>query len=154
MLLDKDTSEQAFHRLLSNKSSDYHAKLKVTLEAAANVKKLNAREADGKEEKVSEEDDDPQLIGEAKTDMTDVVSMNISSLDRLTLEERVSMLNDDQRRVFDNVKTHLVHQKSHEQNECSCNIKSRLTLFIKRVMSRMNVPVILSQDSPCSSKES
>ena len=46
--------------------------------------------------------------------MTDVVSMNISSSDKLTLEERVSMLNDDQRRVFDNVKTYLVHQKSHE----------------------------------------
>ena len=34
------------------------------------------------EEKVSEEDDDPQLIGEAKTAMTDVVSMNISSSDK------------------------------------------------------------------------
>ena len=58
------------------------------LEAAANVKKFNeAREADDKEEKVSEEDDDPQLIGEAKTAMDDVVSMNISSSDKLTLEE-------------------------------------------------------------------
>ena len=37
LLLDKETSEQAFHRLLSNKSSDHHAKLKVMLEAAANV---------------------------------------------------------------------------------------------------------------------
>ena len=40
LLLDKETSEQAFHRLLSNKSSDHHAKLKVMLEAPANVKKL------------------------------------------------------------------------------------------------------------------
>ena len=39
LLLDKETSEQAFHRLLSNKSSDHHAKLKVMLEVAANVKK-------------------------------------------------------------------------------------------------------------------
>ena len=125
LLLDKETSEQAFHRLLSNKSSDYHAKLKVTLEAAANVKIINeAREADDKEEKVSEEDDDPQLIGEAKTAMDDVVSMSISSSDKLTLEERVSMLNDDQRRVL---------------------AMSRLTLFIISVMSRMNVPVILNQ---------
>ena len=87
----------------------------MVLEAAANVKKINeAREADGKE------DNDPQLIGEAKTA---VVSMNISASDKLTLEDRVSMLNHDQRRVFDNVKTHLVHQKSHEDNECSCDIK-------------------------------
>ena len=72
LLKDKETSEKAFNRLLSNKCSDYHAKLKVMLEAAANEKKINeAREADGKEEKVSEEDNDPQLIGEAKTAMTD-----------------------------------------------------------------------------------
>ena len=64
--------------------------------------------------------------------MTDVVSMNISSSDKLTLEERVSMLNDDQRRVFDNVKTHLVHQKSHEQNECSCDIKP-MRVFVSGV---------------------
>ena len=58
----------------------------MTLEAAANVKKINeAREADDKEEKVSEEDDDPQLIGEAKTAMADVVS---SSSDKLTLYRR------------------------------------------------------------------
>ena len=133
LLKDKETSEQAFHRLLSNKSSDYHAKLKVTLEAAANVKIINeAREADDKEEKISEEDDDPQLIGEAKTAMADVVSMNISSSDKLTLEERVSMLNDDQRRVFDNVKTHLVHHKSHEHNECSCDIKP-MRVFVSGV---------------------
>ena len=102
----------------------------MTLEAAANVKIINeAREADDKEEKVSEEDDDPQLIGEA---MDDVVSMNISSSDKLTLEERVSMLNDDQRRVFDNVKTHIVHQKCHEHNECSCDIKP-MRVFVSGV---------------------
>ena len=133
LLKDKETSEQAFNKLLSNKCSDYHAKLKVMLEAAANVKKINeAREADGKEEKVSEEDNDPQLIGEAKTAMTDVVSMNISSSNKLTLEDRVSMLNNDQKRVFENVKTHLVHQKCHEDNKCSCDIKP-MRMFVSGV---------------------
>ena len=62
--------------------------------------------------------------------MTDVVSMSISSSDKLTLEERVSMLNDDQRHVFD--KTHLVHHKSHEHNECSCDIKP-MRMFVSGV---------------------
>ena len=60
------------------------------------------------------------------------MSMNISSSDKLTLEERVSMLNDDQRRVFDNVKTYLVHHKSHEHNECSCDIKP-MRMFVSGV---------------------
>ena len=103
------------------------------LEAAANVIKINeAREADGKDEKVNEKDNDPQLIGEAKTAMIDVVSMNISSSDKLTLEDRVSMLNNNQKRVFDNVKTHLVHQKCHEDNQCSCDIKP-MRMFLSGV---------------------
>ena len=71
----------------------------------------------GGEEQNVEEDDDPQLIGEAKTAMTDVLTMNVNSSDKLSLEERVAMLND-QRRVFGD------------------------TFFIRSVMSRVNAPVI------------
>ena len=129
LLHDKETAEQAFQRLLSNKITDYHDKLKTMLAAASNVKKINdARQKEGEEEKV-EEDDDPQLIGEAKTAMTDVLTMNVNS--KLSVEERVAMLNDDQRRVFDTVKGHL-HQKCHEQNECSCDIKP-VRMFVSGV---------------------
>ena len=55
-------------------------------------------QADGVEEKVNKEDNDPQLMGEAKTAMKEVVEMNNS--DTLTLEDRITMLNDDQRRIF------------------------------------------------------
>jgi hypothetical protein len=74
------------------------------------------------EEKEPEENNEPQLLGEARTAMTEALDINISSSDQLTLEERVSMLNLDQRRVFDNVKAHL-HQRSHEASECSCELK-------------------------------
>ena len=68
--------EQAFHRLVTSQSSNYYAKLQVMLAARSNVKQINeARQADG-EEKLSKEDDDPQLIGEAKTAMHDVLDMN------------------------------------------------------------------------------
>ena len=42
------------------------------------------------------------------------------------------MLNDDQRRVFDTVKGHLLHQKCHEQRECSCDIKP-VRMFVSGV---------------------
>ena len=38
LLHDKETAEQAFQRLLSNKITDYHDKLKTMLAAASNVK--------------------------------------------------------------------------------------------------------------------
>ena len=96
------------------------------LAAASNVKKINdARQKEGEEKKV-EEDDDPQLIGEAKA------AMIVNSSDKLSVEERVAMLNDDQRRVFDTVKGHLLHQKCHEQNECYCDIKP-VRMFVSGV---------------------
>ena len=47
--------------------------------------------------------------------------MNTSIPSQLTLVERVLMLNQDQKRVFDNVKAQFLHQKIHEVNQCSCD---------------------------------
>ena len=101
------------------------------LKAQSNILKINeARQADGVEEKVNKEDDDPQLMGEAKTAMKEVVEMNNS--DTLTLEDRITMLNDDQRRIFNQIKNHLFHQKQHEDNECQCEFKP-LRMFVSGV---------------------
>ena len=100
------------------------------LAARSNIKVINeARQAESPEEKVSK-DDDPQLIGEAKMAMNDVVDLGANS--ELSLDDRVAMLNDDQRRLFDNVKAHLLHQQCHEANECSCDLKP-LCMFISGV---------------------
>ena len=89
--------------------------------AQSNVRQINeARQAEGQEEKVSKDDDDPQLIGEAKMAMNDVVDLDMNPCSELSLEDRVAMLNGDQRRTFDNVKTHLLHQQCHES---SCDLK-------------------------------
>ena len=58
--------------------------------------------------------------------------MKASTPGQLTLDERVAMLNQDQRRVFDNVKAHFLHQKLHEANQCSCDI-ALLRLFVSGV---------------------
>ena len=101
LLHDNETAEEAFRRLVNTDSSSYHARLQKMLEAQSNIKKINeARHADGEEEKISKEDNDPQLMGEARTAMDDVADMNVKSSTDLPLESRVAMLNADQRRIL------------------------------------------------------
>ena len=64
--------------------------------------------------------------------MTEVLDMKTSTPGQLTLDERVSMLNQDQKRVFENVKAHFLHQKCHEAKQCSCDL-SPLRLFVSGV---------------------
>ena len=135
LLLSNETAEEAFNRLLPTNvdCSGYHDKLQKMLKAQSNIKKINeARQADGIEEKVNKVDDDPQLLGEAKTAMKEVVEINANNSDTLTLEDRITMLNDDQRRIFDKMKYHLLHQKQHEDNEGQCEFKT-LQMFVSGV---------------------
>ncbi len=132
-LLENETAKEAFHRLVNTECYAYHAKLTLMLEARTNIKKMNeARQADGLEEKTSKEDNAPQLMGEAKNAMNDVLDMNDNSCDMLSLEDRVGMLNADQRRIFDNMKIHLLHQQQHEADQCHCDFKP-LRMFVSGV---------------------
>ena len=118
---------------MSSKSSDYHAKLNVMQTAQSNVKIINeVRQAEAQEEKIRREDEDPQLIGEAKTAMTDVLDMNTISSDKISLEDRVAMLNDDQRRIFEKIKAHLLYRQQHKTDQCSCQFKL-LQMFVSSV---------------------
>ena len=133
LLLDNETAEEAFHRLLNDDCSSYHDRLQKMLEAQSNIKKINeARHVDGKEEKISKDDDEPQLMGEAKNAMKDVLDMNANSSDELSFKDRKAMLNCDQRRIFDNVEAHLLHQKLHEEKKCHCDFKP-LRMFVSGV---------------------
>ena len=100
----------------------------------ATLKKINvAREADVEEKQPeNEEDDDPQVEGEAKAAMQDVVDMIFNAADAITLEEWVDMLNSDQRRLYEQVKSHFLHQQLHEGNKCQCILKP-LRMFVSGV---------------------
>ena len=59
-------------------------------------------------------------MGEANSAMNDLMDLNANNADKsnqLSLDERVSVLNVDQRRLFENVNSHLVHQIQHEAGE-------------------------------------
>ena len=120
-------SEQAYHRLLptNDNCTAHHSRLQKILALQATLKKVyEAREADVEaDQPENEEDDDPQVEGEAKAAMQDVVHMNVNTADTITLEEWVDMLNADQRHVFEKVKSHFLHQQLHEGNKCQCNLK-------------------------------
>ena len=125
LIEENETAEQAFNRLLPGDSncSGHHSRLQTMLAAKVSVTAINkARNADGVEEKIDTADDDqPQLLGEAKCAMKDVADMAVKQTSTQSLEERMAMLNVDQRRVFDNIKAHPLHQEQHDSKSCSCD---------------------------------
>ena len=134
LLNGNETAEEAFQRLLpaSDNCQNYHSRLQTMLKAKANLKAIReARQTDGKEEAVVEKQNDPELPGEAKSAMNDMCEINAKSND-LTLQERIAMLNADQKRIFDKVAHHLLHQKEHEEEKCKCDIKP-LQMFISGI---------------------
>ena len=136
LLNGNETAEEAFQRLLpaSKDCQNYHSRLQTMLKAKANLKAIReARQTDGKEEVVVEKQNDPELPGEAKSAMNDMCEVNANAKSNdLTLQERIAMLNADQKRIFDKVAHHLLHQKEHEEEKCKCDIKP-LQMFISGV---------------------
>ena len=136
LLQEQETAEEAFKRLLpaNVECSAYHARLQAMLKAQENLKAItDARKLSVPEEHGdNESDDEPQLMGEALAAMQDVQDMNDSSYDDITLDERVQILNMDQKRIYEKVKMHLLHLLSHESGKCSCNFKP-LRMFVSGV---------------------
>ena len=105
------------------------------MDAQSKIKEINkAREADGVEQKVSKGDNNQQLPGEAKSAMHDISQylMATHCSDQLGLDERVAMLNSDQRRIYDSIMNHLYHHKQHDDGDCHYEIKA-LRLFVSGV---------------------
>ena len=107
------------------------------LEARESVQKINeARQAE--EETVPapepvEEDEGPQMVGEAMSAMHDVLDLQQNDDSGPSSEELVSSLNADQARIFDQVKKHLEHQAHHESGMCKCSHLKPLRMFVSGV---------------------
>ena len=92
----------------------HHKRLQIMLAAQSKITKINgARHQAGTDEKEeSQEDSDgPQLMDEAKSALENALGINANPPDKLDLTTRVGMLNADQRRTFDRLKQHFLHQK-------------------------------------------
>ena len=82
-------------------------------------------------EEAVEHERDPQVQGEVINAMHDVCDLNANS--SLSLNEHESMLNGDQKRVYDSVKDHLLHQQQHETGACQCKDFKPLCKFVSGV---------------------
>ena len=55
--------------------------------------------------------------------VNDIADMN-NNLPNLTLDQRVAMLNSDQKRIFDKIKQHLTKQKQQEDLSSDNDVKT------------------------------
>ena len=78
-------------------------------------------------------EEDAFFQGEATSTLEDVFHLNGCKSGTDTIDDRISMLNSDQLRIFKNVIDHLSHQKCHEDGECSCTKHSPLHMFVSGV---------------------
>ena len=71
-----------------------------------------------------------KLVGVAEAAMHDVHDIDSDNID---LSERVSMLNEDQRRIVDQVSDHLNYQRRHKIAACKCEDLKPLHMFVSGV---------------------
>ena len=101
------------------------------------VQKINeARQAEAEDVTDAdplEEDEGPQVLGEATSAMNDVVDLHQGDKNCPSFEELVTSLNTDQARIFQQIKVHLEHQSKHENGECTCTDLTPLHMFVSGV---------------------
>uniref|UniRef100_A0A1X7USH7 ATP-dependent DNA helicase n=1 Tax=Amphimedon queenslandica TaxID=400682 RepID=A0A1X7USH7_AMPQE len=121
---DGESVPEAFdHHIVDNERYlEANEKFRKLLKCRETLKHIqDARAANREEDKYNVKDNDPQLMGQIKDAMRD---MDTGS--HLTLQKRESMLNKDQKRIFDHIKAHLLRQieyekkskQEKEQSEC------------------------------------
>uniref|UniRef100_A0A1X7V2Q8 ATP-dependent DNA helicase n=1 Tax=Amphimedon queenslandica TaxID=400682 RepID=A0A1X7V2Q8_AMPQE len=134
---DGETVQEAFdrHIVTHERCVEANKKFRKLLKCREKLKDIQDARAANREEENDVEDDDPQLMGQIKDAMNDMRDMDTGS--GLTLQERESMLNVDQKRIFDHVKAHLLRQmeykkKLKQEKEQSERVKP-LHMFISGV---------------------
>ena len=130
LILDGETIEEAFqrHRNDNDSLNMHHEKLQNLLGAEKKMEgnedaRKSIRFGKAEEAELKNRDDDkPQLLGETMDAVNDIEDMN-NSVPNLTLDQRVAMLNRDQKRIYDKIKQHLTKQKQQEDLSSDNDVK-------------------------------
>ena len=140
LLRPDESAEEAFQRHLEPGSGLHlhHDKLQQILAARNQVKKINEARQEDQPPPVNVKDDagsddGPQIQGEAQSAMNDVRDLQDGTANQINLAERVSMMNEDQARIYRLVKEHLLHQERHETSACQCTDLKPLHMFLTGV---------------------
>ncbi len=83
---------------------------------------------------MEEEEDDVNLLlqGMAKSHLDRHLELDLD-VDPITLDRRLSMLNDYQSRVYKKITGHLLHELDHEKGACKCTDINPLQMFVSGV---------------------
>ena len=139
-LIEKgESAEDAFNRHMKQNSAlnTHSEKLQRMLKAKENVEKVNEARQTAEENvpmsEPMEEDEGPQVAGEATSAMHDVANLQDNEDGGPSLEELVSSLNTDQARIFECIEEHFDHQVQHEKKMCKCSDFKPLNMFVSGV---------------------
>ena len=75
----------------------------------------------------------PSIVGEAKSAVDDLQDLQQKPETKISLSDRIAMLNANQSRVFHRVSNHLNHQYHHETVACKCKDCYPLHVFVSGV---------------------
>ena len=133
LLLPDETPEQAFNRYNSEGLLSHHEKLMKMLEAASTRQKITEARKEFDINKDDNSDDNGlEVKGKVKSDYDQIIKLDVCQ-DPIDLATRISMLNTDQRWVYDNITNHLLHQQQHESKQCQCSDLKPLQMFVSGV---------------------
>ena len=145
LILDEETVEEAFQRHRNDKDSlnMHHDKLQNLFGAEKNGRKFKTQEKILVLEKQKRQadlkyrdDDEPQLLGKIMDAVNDIADMN-NNVPNLTLDQRVAMLNSDQKRIYDKINQNLTKHKQQEDLSSNNDVKiddiQPLRMFISGV---------------------
>ena len=108
------------------------------LEAQSKIKRIDEARKEQEGEHDAEEGDNEheecvKLVGEAEAAMHDVQDMEDNASNHLDLEQRIEMLNEDQKHVFGKIVEQLNHQHEHDTGKCKCEKLKPLQMFVSGV---------------------
>ena len=122
----------------TRRQSRHYDKLIKMPEATSKKKKIDVARKELEDGINNDEEDDDggglQIKRDLKSDYEHILQLDPYP-DPIDLEVRVSMLNADQRRVYNKIPSHLLHLRKHDKQECACTELKPLNMFVSGVES-------------------
>ena len=111
---------------------DHHDNLLKMLNAQSKVQTINQHRAENEDNVTEDKEQRPIIIGEAVAAAMNDVS-DVNAVNNIDLDTRITKLNKDQSRIFENLCHHFNHQYRHEHDQCVCTDFKPIHMFVSGV---------------------
>ncbi len=138
LLLPGETAKNAFERSQSEGLMAHHERLQKMLQADKKKREIKETRNGGADQQKSAKrvenscNDDEVLHVQGKCRFDEPLNLDLD-VDPLDMQRMVSMLNKDQRRVYDKITGHLLHELDHSNGTCSCTDLQPMQMFVSGV---------------------